>query len=662
MYQKMQPYYINKQLKDNGWKSTEEAVFIPWSFSQEDNQLYLKIQKIGKNYKYSCFGKDKKGKIRVLRNITRNTTIINDMDGKGQRVDTNPMSGKEHLLPEPLSLNIKHLMKSGKKVTQEEIKDTIRNIIDDMQRNHCLDILLDQNYYNHEYKQFKQNETDLIEQFKIRKYVGKARQRLANWLKVRFDVILRKNSHEIYILDEANNCYTEVTQDELLYKVSKILGPQLINDDDLKWALSYISDRLDPQHNIVKFSNCIFDMEKLEVISTDKPVFTLVETSYRYNPNAKSTILKEFLDSSLKKTTPEETEETVLGIKQLTGYLFTSGNKLNLLPFLSGVSGGGKSVFANILTEIFGKDKVADLKLQEIDKNTHATSSLVNKHLNIIQDSDSSTINNNSLIKQITGNDPLQVNPKHTAPFVLPKEEVPKTIVVCNNIPFFKKLEPALLERFLIIEFNIKFRGETNENKNLLNDILDNPEEIEWFIYESIQAYKRMIEAEEDFILRKDGDVTRNIVDKHQSPINYLLNKVITDHNPAFNALEYNGTPEPNVKNEECLVYRQDLDKVMQHLAKKEGIDLTLNRKAEIPPKSLISAIRYEFELSDYYVTETNKGKRFYPDLTTNTEYWKILKEITGKDIPEEIKEEIQKAEHKSKEDSEEGENAVQNA
>ena len=141
----------------------------------------------------------------------------------------------------------------------------------------------------------------------------------------------------------------------------------------------------------------IFDMEKLEVITTDKPIFTLVETTYRYNPNAKSEVLEGFLNSSLAKETPEKTEETVKGVKQVVGYFFTSGNVLNLLPMITGISGGGKSVFANILIAIFGKDKIADLKLQEIEKDTHATSSLVNKHLNIIQDSDDSAINNNSL-------------------------------------------------------------------------------------------------------------------------------------------------------------------------------------------------------------------------------------------------------------------------
>ena len=82
----------------------------------------------------------------------------------------------------------------------------------------------------------------------------------------------------------------------------------------------------------------------------------------------------------------------------MIGYFFTSGNKYNLFPVCTGVSGGGKSVFTNILTNIFGKDKIADLSLQEMENNTHSTSSLANKHLNFIRDSDNTTIENNSFI------------------------------------------------------------------------------------------------------------------------------------------------------------------------------------------------------------------------------------------------------------------------
>ena len=176
-----------------GWKSCENAVFIPWPFSQENNQLYLRIEKKGKYYKYSCFSKDK-----ILRNVLRNATIADDIEGNGERVDANPMGGEDALIPESITQSIKILMRSGKKATQEEIADFIDSIIVDIQNNDCLDILLDYNYYNKDYNQFKKNEYALIKQFQKREYIGKTRQRLASWLKTRFDVILRKNSHDIY--------------------------------------------------------------------------------------------------------------------------------------------------------------------------------------------------------------------------------------------------------------------------------------------------------------------------------------------------------------------------------------------------------------------------------------------------------------------------------
>lgn len=653
-YHQMLSYYISPELKEKGWESDDTSVYIPWPISTKGKYYYLGISKKEKYFRYSRCEKLEDGKFKHSRTKLRDTTLYHDIDGKGDIVEIDPYNHRvrnSNMPREDISRTIKLIMNTSEKgVTYDDITKVLQEIIEDIQDSKCLDILVNEHYTNTEYDKFKKNESILIEQFRNRKHVSKARQRLANWLKVRFDVILRKNSHDIYILDEANNCYTEVTQDELLYKVSKILGPQLINDDDLKWALSYISDRLDPQHNIVKFSDLVFDIEKLEPIDTEDPVFTLVETPYRYRPCAKSTVLKEFLYSSLQKSTPEKTEEAVQGIKEVVGYLFTSGNPLNLLPMITGISGGGKSVFANILIAIFGKNKIADLKLQEIEKNTHATSSLANKHLNIIQDSDDSAINNNSLIKQITGNDPLQVNPKHVNPFVLPKEEVPKTILICNTLPRFKRLEQALLERFLIIEFNVKFRGTDKENPNLLNEILEDPHEIEWFIFESIQAYKKMVESGNDFILRKDGEATRSLVDKHQNPLNYLLCQLIDEHNPdESEALGY--------------VYTNELNAAIRHLAEVEGIDLILNRKGLLSSKQLISTIRYEFDLYDpYYETKTYDGSRYYPGLVPNMKYWDIVDELFDEfEIPSKIKEEKEKEKENPK-DSEEGETDQQNA
>lgn len=487
------------------------------------------------------------------------------------------------------------------------------------------------------------NITDLrikiINNLRSGKSQRKTQQMLADYLSSKYGIILRKHTGDIYKLD--NKGYTYLTHDDLVLLLKDDLGANIVHDDDIKKALGYISDRLEPEHNIVKFTNCLFDMQKLEVINPDKPIFTLIESPYSYNPNAKSTILKEFLYSSLVRDTPEETEQVVQGVKQLVGYFFTSGNKYNLFPVCTGVSGGGKSVFTNILTNIFGKDKIADLSLQEMENNTHSTSSLANKHLNFIRDSDNTTIENNSFIKQLTGNEEIQVNPKHKDPYILPKEEVPKTMMICNSIPVFRVYEQALIERLLIIEFLVKFRGTPRQDPELEAKILANPEEIEWFIYESIQAYKEKEEKREQFILKITDEETRELIDKHTNPLNHLIRLFINKHDPL--AYETEQELNPHFKP----IITNDLAKAMIYQADDLGMEIPLTKNGDINKTKLIGAIRTEFDLweGEFIPDEYNndmklrkyeprvkkiKGKstKIYPNLIANPIYFEVLNEL----------------------------------
>ena len=606
-------FKLTPKLEAAGWLSFDDNICIPLpDFCGEYKYLMVKRKEFkNKNaYEYSFVkeANETKQKGKILRDIP----TLYELKVMGTTLDSDgfPNIGTDFH-------NALNTAFDYKDIRHDDWKEYTTKIITLMQAEDCLQILKNENYkVPKRVKPAKEDtvtpsdETYITSLFSERKHIGKARQGLAKFIKSEYDLILRKNSHELYILDFGTNCYTQVNFDELFVLVSNGLGEGLINEDDLNEAIKYISDRRDPEHNIVKFKNCLFDMDKLEPIHVEKPVFTQVESAYNYNPDAKSRIVKEFLHTSLKNKDESKTERNIKGIKQLVGYLFTSGNKLNVLPLIIGISGGGKSVFANILNAIFGEDKIADLKLQQIEKDPHATSSLINKHLNIIQDSDASTINNNSLIKQLTGNDPLQVNPKYVHPFVLPPEEVPKSILIGNNIPKFTKLEQALIERFLIIEFKVKFRGTERENPNLLNEILSNPEEIEWLIYESLKEYKSMTKNGDDFVLRENGDETRKLVNKHQNPLSYIFSQLITgfsDTNDAY-------------------VYTQDLKSVIKYYAKEEGTDLTLNPKGDIPSKQMMSVIRNEFDLWDNtYTTQTYKGKRYYPCLIPNELYRYIL-------------------------------------
>lgn len=469
----------------------------------------------------------------------------------------------------------------------------------------------------------------------------KTQQMLADYLSSKYGIILRKHTGDIYKLD--NKGYTYLTHDDLVLLLKDDLGANIVHDDDIKKALGYISDRLEPEHNIVKFKNCLFDMQELKVINPDKPVFTLIESKYNYNPEAKSTILKEFLYSSLARETPEETKQAVQGVKEVVGYFFTSGNKYNLFPVCTGVSGGGKSVFTNILTNIFGKDKIADLSLQEMENNTHSTSSLANKHLNFIRDSDNTTIENNSFIKQLTGNEEIQVNPKHKNPYILPKEEVPKTMMICNSIPLFKVYEQALIERLLIIEFLVKFRGTPKQDPELEAKIIADPEEIEWLIYESVQAYKDKEANKEPFILKITDEETRELIDKHTNPLNHLVRQLIAKHDP----LAYE-TEKALLRDRFKPVIANDLALALVHLANILGLDIPLDRNNQVSKRKLLSTIKTEFDLWEgelirdkenqdkfimrNYTTQPEKvnktSVRVYPNLIATHLYFQVLQEL----------------------------------
>ena len=256
----------------------------------------------------------------------------------------------------------------------------------------------------------------------------KVLQQLGNYLNKVEGISLRKTIHDIYKLDRVTNGYNQITLDELVSDMAILFNEKnLINDNDLDKAIHYITDRLEPETNIVKFNNCIYSMKEHEVIKSEEPIFTLVECPYDYVPNLhKPFLIDKFLYESLEvKGNPEETKKKVKGVKQIIGYLFTSGNIEEALFFIVGIGGGGKSLFGNLLTSIFGgSEKVSDVKLEKIanPNDNHATSGLVNKHLNLIRDSSYTVISDNGMIKQISGYEDIYVNPKGKPSYSLNKD------------------------------------------------------------------------------------------------------------------------------------------------------------------------------------------------------------------------------------------------
>ena len=479
--------------------------------------------------------------------------------------------------------------------------------------------------------------------FKNRKGVQKAQRDLGNYLNKECGIILRENTHDLYKLDYSSNGYNSTTVDKIIAELTDIFGDEnLFSTTDVETAVDYISERLTPEYNIVKFSNGLYSMKEHKLITPDEPVFTLIESPYAYNPDAEPEYIDSYLYTSLEKATDDETDEYVTGVLEFIGYLFTSGNGRNILGWITGIGGGGKSTFANIIQAIFG-NRCADLDFADIEKNTHSTSILVGNHLNVVREADDGIVTNNKPYKVLVGNEPIPINPKNQHPYMLPKEEVPKSVMVANNIPPFKNPVLSIIQRFLIIEFNKLFRNTDNDIKDLADLIINSNPDMEWLIYHSLEAYKEMVESKKGFKLKLSDEKTKELMYKHSKPVNYIVNKLILKHDKnAFDSEVkiYAESPNGETTFSKPYIVTGELNELIVYYAKKDGVEIPLSEKTgKVDGRILTKAIRDEFDLHEYYLEDGKKYSsiterdaktsnviRYYPELIKSELYDETLK------------------------------------
>lgn len=465
-----------------------------------------------------------------------------------------------------------------------------------------------------------------------------ARRELGNYLHEN-GTILRRGINKPYILNPDTNGYDSVETDDILdflYNTGDF-ETNTIHTDDIKTALGFISERIKPSYNIVKFKNCLYDIGNFTVMDKpEKPILTLTEVQYNYNPEAEGKLIVEFLETSLKQPddTPEKVQERVQAVYEFIGYLLTSGNKKFAWFIITGIGGAGKGVLTRLIISIFGADKVGDLKLQELTPdNKFATAHLESKQINIVRDSPKQPIEDTGMLKAITGYDDIGIEPKGKDKYILPKEEVPDMITVCNNIPRFKEgFDESILQRAIIFEFLNKFRGTENQNENLEDDILKEPQEMEYLLYQSVQAYKEMVENKKDFKARITEAETMELLGKHTDPIGYILPKLV----------KYNPRAE---EDGEDYIITTELNKLIQFVGNKLGLNITgTDKNGLIKPRVLLNKIKYEFNLpKDYTTSQKNYQNpennyiwetiRVYPKLCKTPEYDDYLIQMEDEEI-----------------------------
>jgi len=243
-------------------------------------------------------------------------------------------------------------------------------------------------------------------------------------------------------------------------------------------------------------------------------------------------------DEFVNKSVAPEGRKT---LQEFSGLLLHT----NEYPFkkalmLLGGGDNGKGVYENVMTALLGKENVSHDDLTEMAGAQYGLQRLRHKTANINSDIDGGTIEETSMLKKLTGNDRVRVEPKYETPFGM--ENPAKLVFAANSVPEVKDAERAFYRRWLFVQFPHRFTTDPDDNymdaiRGLDEQIIENelPGVLAW----AVEGYQRLQEqgqftnerSAEEIRQRwhKYSDTTATFVREYVEPGNPRRNDVL-DH------------------------------------------------------------------------------------------------------------------------------------
>lgn len=294
----------------------------------------------------------------------------------------------------------------------------------------------------------------------------------------RFNVIIDNDTLDICIYQPKEGFYREYD----VRTFSKFLKTNTKRDffeDEVKKIMGLPYDILEESKDFIAFKNRLMNISSLEPRAFSPDIFTKFKVPYDWNPEAHS----EFFIEKLMEILGSEYQRFL----EVVGYLFVKGNPHNKLALIIGDGANGKSLLMELIAAIF-TNSYAAVPLQEFSKE-FGMQPLVGKRVNILSDLPLDSIDETGQIKAITGEDSVTINRKYKEQITTKLEC--KIIGSGNRLPKVKDDSYAFWRRILIIKLYKAFEGESRDPK-LKEKLLNDHEGLEWFIYQSIQAYKKI--------------------------------------------------------------------------------------------------------------------------------------------------------------------------
>ncbi len=252
---------------------------------------------------------------------------------------------------------------------------------------------------------------------------------------------------------------------------------------------------LDTDENYINFRNGLYDVTSKKLLPHSPKVYSTIQLQSDYLPKEKNKpTFDKFMNDFCTDTDSEsdfidESKKAVL--QEITGLLLSNDKvwrtkKCFLLVSLLGNT--GKTQFLNLINELLGGDKSINVPIQNMNENSRfSLGSIVGSRLVLVGDQTSSEIEDSSVLKQITGGDPIKVERKGKQPFNYVFNG--GVILACNNLPIILDDKGGhLFERLLTIPCTHTIEAEKRDSMILDKMLNEKAAIINW----ALEGYHRL--------------------------------------------------------------------------------------------------------------------------------------------------------------------------
>ena len=197
---------------------------------------------------------------------------------------------------------------------------------------------------------------------------------------------------------------------ELLSKIQSEFGGNILNNiakrsKQLLEALKNATfSKLPPYDNKIHLANGTYNVASR---SFEKEKYWCINRlNVAYNPNAKNPVKWiSFLNDLLEA-------DDIITLQEYLGYCLIQSTALQVMLFLIGSGGEGKSVIGKVLNALMGDDNVYIDKIHELQKNRFKLINLENKLLFIDDDLQTNALNDTGIIKTLITGGKSSLEPK----------------------------------------------------------------------------------------------------------------------------------------------------------------------------------------------------------------------------------------------------------